>query len=233
MTRTLLAVGVAIQALALASIKIDTPLSWQAGWIALSLASLLGIGFVVVAAVTAKQRPAFRTFAFLGSAAGAVGWASWLLVALTSEQGDPVINITGLLCIVGYALTFGAVVVGFMPAKWARSKSHYTWAWVFALIIAAFQAATYLHYVFGSDEYSSGWFFATITLPFAIGVAQIALAVRAQTESIARPMSIASGIVLVIGSLMFSSMAAWLSIGLSVAATITELQQSGASTNVE
>lgn len=89
MYRVLLAIGVAIQVFAMLSIKVDTPLSWQAGWLTLSFASLIGIGFVVAAGIKAGPRPVFRTFAYAGSVAGAIGWASWILVALTSEKGRP------------------------------------------------------------------------------------------------------------------------------------------------
>lgn len=196
MYRLLLAIGVAIQVLAMLGTKIDTPLSWQAGWLALSFTSLVGIAFVVAAGIKAGPKPVFRTFAFAGSLAGMIGWASWILVTLFEEKGDPVINITGLLCVVGWALTACAVATAVVAGFGGKDESRRTWAWLFALLIFANEAFFYVFYIDPSDPARLEVFWLTLLAPIVIGATQIAMGLRSRTKSIAKPLSIASGVFL-------------------------------------
>lgn len=226
MTRALLGIGITIQVIALLSIKVPTPLSWQQGWLALSVASLIGIGFVVAAGVTAKGRAAFQIFAFLGSVAGAIGWGSWILVALTSEQGDPVINITGMLCLVGWALTFGAVLVECL--SWVRpaTSSNRTWAWAFTLAMIVLVAAAFAGSEFGGEAFFGPWLIGSIIVSIVVGTAQIATAWQSANTSSARSLSIAAGAVLLLGSVTLRFTAIILYLVLSIAAAIIELMSS-------
>lgn len=198
MYRLLFAVGVMIQLIALAALKIPTPLSWCNGLIAISIASVIGIGVVIAAGVKAGDRPVFRTLVFLGGIAGLIGWASWLLVALTSEKGDPVINVTGMLCVVSWVLTCCAALALVFERVLKNPTSQHTWAWLFTPLIVAIEAVSFLPYADLSALPSTGTVLFSMLLPVVVGALQIAMALRVPTRGTAKTLSIISGAVLII-----------------------------------
>lgn len=95
----------------------------------------LSTGFLIAAvvaalvqAVAAWALPA-RWPLLLGAVLSAVGWGSWVLVALTSEPNDPVINITGLLAASGLVTSVAA-----MLGQWAGAAGRRPRAFVFAVL---------------------------------------------------------------------------------------------------
>lgn len=71
----------------------------------------LGV-IVSVAQLTASvvvRSPAVSWLAGLGSVVSGIGWGSWIVVGLTAEPSDPVINVTGLLVDPGALLGLAAV----------------------------------------------------------------------------------------------------------------------------
>lgn len=198
MNRLLFAVGVTIQLIALAAVKIPTPLSWRNGLIAVCVTSVIGIGVVIAAGVKAGDRPVFRTLVFLGSVAGLIGWASWLVVALTSEESDPVINITGMFCVVSWVITGCAALALVFDSALQNPTSNHTWAWLFAFLIVATEAFSVLLYVDFSVLPSTGMVAFSMLLPVVVGAVQIAMALRVPTRGTAKTLSLISGAVMII-----------------------------------
>jgi hypothetical protein len=108
-------------------------------------APLLSTG-LLIAAVVAAVIQAAATWALparwpllLGAGLSAVGWGSWVLVALTSEPNDPVINITGLLVASGLLMSVAA-----MFGQWAGAAGDRPRAFLFAGLYLALFAVYWL-----------------------------------------------------------------------------------------
>lgn len=108
------------------------PLPWRpsevGGWCLITLASLA----LALFEFRLPDSLSLRGPAIIGAWMSLVGAASWVLVALTTSQGDPVINITGLLSFVGvpllsFSLFLASVSDGFSKA------ARYSWGLPFAL----------------------------------------------------------------------------------------------------
>lgn len=106
---------------------------------------IAAVAAAVIQAAASWALPA-RWPLLLGAVLSTVGWGSWVLVALTSEPNDPVINITGLLVASGL-VTSAAAMLG----QWAGAAGRRPRAFLFAGLYLAVVALDWLNLGFLSS----------------------------------------------------------------------------------
>ncbi|GAB3707912.1 hypothetical protein [Corynebacterium nasicanis] len=80
-------------------------------WVVAGAAGIVGSVICLVGAIRGREKRAPFILGVLGALLSGIAWGSWVVVGLTSELGDPVINITGLLVVPGLVLGFIAWVL--------------------------------------------------------------------------------------------------------------------------
>lgn len=181
--------------------------------------------------------------ASLGAVISGIGWGSWLVVGLTADPGDPVINVTGLLIAPGVLFSLIALVVLLISGRVSRATSlERTYAGVFGgatvlLFVArvterflSARAMEELSTQIGNEEFNDPGFYEIYlwagvvlsVIAFAVGVMQIVIAVRSSAPTQARMFSGIAGVSVITGGLLLS-IALWpLSILLSMSAVAVE-----------
>ncbi|MEJ5927997.1 hypothetical protein WG915_05110 [Corynebacterium sp. H128] len=205
MTYRLLLAGLTLQAIAaLVFLGSGFGLSWPARLIVPSVLALLGSAVVLFSVYRKHTVGTPKALAIVGSLLNLPGWGSWLLVALTSEPGDPVINITGLLAVVGFVITafalFGAIVQPWLE----RAQYRFTWAALFLALQLAAQAFTWYRYSNQAlDTALQDWFIPLLLVPVFIGGIQLLVATNVKHNPHAKILSTIGAVLCMLGAIPF------------------------------
>lgn len=211
-------------------------------WIAVGIVGLL-VSFAQLAGAVGAGNTTAGWLAGIGAVISGIGWGSWLVVGLTADPGDPVINVTGLLIVPGVLFSLIALVVVLVGARMGGfTSSGRTYAGAFASATAlllllkvtvrffAYRAIDQSGPQTYSDEVTTPDPFAVLmwaglvltVIALAVGIIQIITAMRSGAPDQARMSSGIAGVLVIVGSLLLAMFLWPLSILLSVAAVVVE-----------
>lgn len=193
-------VGFSMGVLGLIPLDDPFPLIGAVGMV-ISVAQLVG-------AIT-SERPAAGWIAGLGALVSGVGWGSWLVVGLTADPDDPVINIAGLLIDPGAVLALIALVVLAFSSRLSEIASgDRTRAGVFAIVVTVLAVIRFALYSRYDYDYPVEWVptivFLQMLLPLiavVTGIYQMVIAAKCRAPQAARTLSGAASVLLVAGTL--------------------------------
>lgn len=211
-------------------------------WIAVGIVGVV-VSVAQLAGAVRAGNTAARWLAGIGAVISGIGWGSWLVVGLTADPGDPVINVTGLLIVPGALFSLIALVVLLVGTRMDRFTSTgrtYTGAFAsVAVLLLLAKAAVRLYSIRAMDQFGPQIYSEEVTTPdpfavlmwaglgltviaVAVGIIQIITAIRSGAPEQARMSSGIAGALLIVGSLLLAMFLWPLSVVLSVAAVVVE-----------
>lgn len=199
----------------LATIIFFAALPMPFGLLALSAAGVAATLAYVAAACFGLASLPLKVLGVLAALVGTVGWGSWILVELTSEPGDPVINITGILILPSAVMTAIATIARYVP------RQSTTFGWVHAIVMLIGWA--YSMYTTFVDSWSDTFaLFGGQLVVMAAATSLFIIASSARVPSPARVIALAAGALGILSPFLFltpwgSPIAAVLALGSTLA----------------